>query len=298
MASPQLQTLIDIIRARPRTENPTIEQLRAGMDLMSANLPLAEGVGTEPVDAGGVPGEWLTPEGAAGGGTLLFLHGGGYVIGSVASHRSWVSRITKASAARTLLIDYRLGPEHPFPAAIEDATAVYRWLLAQGVDPARLAIAGDSAGGGLTAATLLALRDAGDTLPAVAALISPWLDLACAGESMSSKAEADPILSRELLQGWGAHYLNGADARAPLASPVYADLAGLPPLLVQVGTAEVLLDDSLRFAERARSAGVDVTLEPWDDMLHVWHMFYFILPEGQQAIERVGAWLGERVAGR
>jgi monoterpene epsilon-lactone hydrolase len=298
MASPRLQTLIDIIRARPRAENPTIEQLRAGMDMMSANLPMAEGVRTEPVDAGGVPGEWLIPEGA-GDGTLLFLHGGGYVIGSGASHRSWVSRVTKASSTRTLLIDYRLAPEHPFPAAVEDATAVYRWLLAQGVDAARLAVAGDSAGGGLTAATLLALRDAGDPLPAAAALISPWLDLACAGESMSSKAEADSILSQELLRGWAAHYLNGADARAPLASPVYGDLSGLPPLLVQVGTAEVLLDDSLRFAERARSAGVDVTLEPWDDMLHVWHMFYFMLPEGQQALDRVGTWLCQRmVAGR
>jgi len=295
MASPQLQTLIDIIRARRRTDNPTIEQLRAGMDMMSANLPLAEGIRAEPVDAGGVPGEWLDPEGAADGPTILLLHGGGYVIGSIASHRSWVSRITKASGARTLLIDYRLAPEHPFPAAVEDATAVYRWLLAQGVDPTRLAIAGDSAGGGLTAATLLALRDAGDPLPAAAALISPWLDLGCAGESMSSKAEADPILSQELLQGWAAHYLSGADARAPLASPVYADLAGLPPLLVQVGTAEVLLDDSLRFVERARTAGVDVTMEPWDEMPHVWHMFYFILPEGQQAIVRVGGWLGQRI---
>jgi acetyl esterase/lipase len=297
MPSPQLQTIIDMIRARPRVEDPSIEELRSGYDMVSASLPVAEGVYAEAVDAGGVRGEWLTPEDATGG-TLLFLHGGGYVIGSVASHRSWVSRVTKASGARTLLIDYRLAPEHPFPAAVDDATAAYRWLLAQEVEPARLAVAGDSAGGGLTAATLLALRDAGDPLPAAAALISPWLDLACAGESMTSKAEADPILRPDLLQGWAAHYLKGTDACEPLASPVYADLAGLPPLLVQVGTAEVLLDDSLRFAERAKAAGVDVTLEPWEDMLHVWHMFYFMLPEAQQALDRVGAWLGQRVAGR
>jgi acetyl esterase/lipase len=294
MTSPQLKTIIDMIRARPRVENPSIDEMRSGMDLMSANLPLADGVRAEAVDAGGVPGEWLTPE-DAGGGTLLFLHGGGYVIGSIASHRSWVSRVAKASGARTLLIDYRLAPEHPFPAAVDDATAAYRWLLAQGTEPARLAIAGDSAGGGLTAATLLSLRDAGDRLPAAAALVSPWLDLACEGDSMTSKAEADPIISRQLLLDWGAHYLNGADACNPLASPLYADHAGLPPLLIQVGTAEVLLDDSTRFAERAKTAGVDVTVEPWEDMLHVWHLFYFMLPEGQQAIERVGAWLGQRI---
>jgi acetyl esterase/lipase len=195
-----------------------------------------------------------------------------------------------------LIADYRLGPEHPFPAAVDDAVAAYRWMLAQHVDPASVVIAGDSAGGGLTAATLLALRDAGDALPAGGVLMSAWLDLTCESESMTSKAEQDPVLSRDGLRSWADYYLDGTDANSPLASPVHADLAGLPPLLVQVGTAEVLLDDSVRLAERAKAAGVDVTLEQWEEMVHIWHAMAAFVPEGQQAIDRVGEWVRERTA--
>jgi len=294
MPSPELATLIASMRTQPRALDITIAELRTGFDMMGGMSPMPDGVRCEAVDAEGVSAEWITPA-AVDERTILYLHGGGYVIGSIGSHRALVARIAIVARARALLIDYRLAPEHAYPAAVDDATAAYRWLLAQGVAPARLAIAGDSAGGGLTAATLVALRDAGDPLPAAAVCISPWLDLACSGESMRTKAADDPILSKERLSGWARHYLNGTDARTPIASPLYGDLSGLPPLLVQVGTAEVLLDDSLRYAARARAAGVDVTLEPWEEMIHIWPIF-FMLPEAQQAIDRVGAWLCQRIA--
>jgi acetyl esterase/lipase len=179
---------------------------------------------------------------------------------------------------------------------VEDATTAYRWLLGTGVNPAGVVIAGDSAGGGLTAATLVALRDAGDLLPAAGVCLSPWVDLEGIGESMTSKAEADPMVQRDELLDMAKAYLGGADPRTPLAAPLYADLRGLPPLLIHVGTAETLLDDATRLAARARAAGVDVTLEPWEDMIHVWHFMASILPEGQQAIDRIGEFIFERVS--
>lgn len=294
MASPELAGLIASMRAQPRALDVDTDELRRNFDLLGSMSPLPEGVRYEPVDAGGVAAEWITPA-AVDNRTVLYLHGGGYVIGSIGSHRAMIARIAIAARARALAVDYRLAPEHPYPAAVDDATAAYRWLLAQGIEPARVAIAGDSAGGGLTAAALLALRDAGDALPAAGVCISPWLDLACTAETMRTKAADDPVLTPERLRRWAGQYLNGADARTPVASPLYGDLSGLPPLLVQVGTAEVLLDDSLRFAERARAAGVDITLEPWDEMIHIWPIF-FMLPESQQAIERAGAWLRQRIA--
>jgi acetyl esterase/lipase len=190
-------------------------------------------------------------------------------------------------------VEYRLAPEHPFPAAVEDATAAYRWLLASGVRPAGIAIAGDSAGGGLTLATLVALRDAGDPLPAAAVCLSPWVDLEGIGDSMATKAAADPFVRKEMIQFMAQQYLGERSLRTPLAAPLYADLHGLPPLLIQVGTAETLLDDSTRIAERARAAGVSVTLDTWDNMIHVWQLFAPMLPEGQQAIERIGAFIRE-----
>jgi len=293
MPSLELAAIIAMLRANPITIG-TVEQVRAGLDAAEA-FPLAEGVRSELTDVTGLSGEWLIPDSPAVGRTILHLHGGGYVCGSIKSHRALASRIAVAAAAPVLLIEYRLGPEHPHPAAVDDAIAAYRWLLKQRVDPAQLVVAGDSAGGGLTAATLLALRDAGDPLPAAAVLMSPWTDLACAGESMTSCAEIDPVLGPATLREWAGYYLNGSDARAPLASPVYGDLSRLPPLLIQVGSAEVLLDDSTRLAERAQAAGVDVTLEVWDGMIHVWHAFAMMLPEGQQAIDRIGAWVQERL---
>ena len=295
MASQQLQVIIQMIRSQPDLHGAPVEQRRAAFEAVTQMFPVPDDVKSEPVDAGGIPAEWIAAPGADPERVIYYLHGGGYAMGSINTHREMVSRISRASGARALAIDYRLAPEHPFPAAVEDATAAYRWLLSAGVDPARLVIAGDSAGGGLTVATLVALRDAGDSLPAAAVCLSPWVDMEGIGESMTTKAEADPMVNREdLLEGAQA-YLGGADPRTPLAAPLYADLKGLPPLLIHVGTAETLLDDSTRLAERAKAAGVDVTLEPWDDMIHVWQFVASMLAEGQQAIDRIGGFIREHV---
>jgi len=265
------------------------------MEAVTWLLPVPDDVKCEPVDAGGVPSEWISAPGADAERVIHYLHGGGYSMGSIKTHREMVSRLSRAAGARALAIDYRLAPENPFPAAVEDSTAVYRWLLSTGVDPARLVIAGDSAGGGLTVATLVALRDAGDPLPAAAVCLSPWVDMEGIGESMTTKAEVDPMVQREDLLEGAKEYLAGADPRAPLAAPIYADLSGLPPLLIHVGGAETLLDDSTRLADRAKAAGVDVTLEVWDEMFHVWQYCAAILPEGQQAIDRIGEFIREHI---
>jgi monoterpene epsilon-lactone hydrolase len=291
MPSRQLQMIIETLRSRPAMAALSIEDQRAAFDALASQFPLAEDVRRDPVDAAGVPAEWITTPEALHERGIYYLHGGGYTLGSINTHREMISRLSRAARARALAIDYRLAPEHPFPAAVEDSTAAYRWLLAIGVDPARLVIAGDSAGGGLTVATLVALRDAGDPLPAAAVCLSPWVDLEGLGESMTTRAGVDPMVQREELLQHVKVYLGDAHPRTPLAAPLYADLRGLPPLLIQVGTAETLLDDSTRLAERAKAAGVDVVLEPWDDMIHVWQFCAAILPEGQQAIDRIGEFI-------
>jgi monoterpene epsilon-lactone hydrolase len=288
MASKELQKVIEFLRSQPALDDQSIEEQRATIEANSTCYPLPQDIRCQPVEAGGVPAEWITTPESDEERIIYYLHGGGYIAGSITSHREVTSRLARAAQARALLIDYRLAPENPFPAAVEDAVSGYRWLLSQGVNPDRVVIAGDSAGGGLAAATIVALRDAGEPLPAAAVALSPWADMECLGESMVTRAEADPMVSRDALLNMAKHYLGNNDPRTPLASPIYADLSGLPPLLVQVGTAEVLHDDATRLAERAESAGVEVVLEPWGDMVHVWHSFAAILPEGQQAIERVG----------
>ena len=295
MASEQLQTIIQVLRSQPVQEGLTFEEMRAGFEQMTSFFPVPADVRCEQVDAGGVSAEWIMTPQATAERVIFYLHGGGYAIGSVKTHRELISRISRAAGARALAIDYRLAPEHPFPAAVEDATTAYRWLLENGVEPTRIVIAGDSAGGGLTVATLVVLRDAGDPLPAAGVCLSPWVDLEGIGESMTARAEVDPMVQRDGLLAMAKAYLGDANPRLPLAAPLYADLTGLPPLLIQVGTAETLLDDSTRLAERARSAGVDVVLEPWEDMIHVWHLFASMLPEGQQAVDRIGEFIRERV---
>ena len=296
MSRQQLQQLVQMLKAQPIAGHPTVQETRANFEQMAALFPVAADVKCEPVSAGGVKAEWVTAPGADAGRAVLYLHGGGYVIGSINTHRDLAGRISRAAKARTLLIDYRLAPEHPFPAAVEDSVAAYRWMLAQGLKASRIAAAGDSAGGGLTVATLVAIRDAKIPVPAAGVCLSPWIDLEGLGDSMKSKASIDPIVQKEGLLEMAAHYLNGQDARSPLAAPLYADLAGLPPLLVQVGTAETLLDDSTRLAERARKAGVKVTLEPWNDMIHVFQVFAPMLDEGQQAIDKIGEFVRANAA--
>lgn len=296
MSKQQLDSLIQMLKAQPIDPNATIEKTRAGFEQMTVMLPVEPDVKCEPVDAGGVKAEWVSAPGADAGRVILYLHGGGYVIGSINTHRAISGRISRAAKARVLLIDYRLAPEHPFPAAVEDSIAAYRYLLAQGTRPGRLAIAGDSAGGGLTIATLVAIKEAKLPMPAAGVGLSPWVDMEGIGESMTTKAKADPMVQKDGLLQMAAAYLGGKDPRSPLAAPLYADLSGLPPLLIQVGTAETLLDDSTRLAERARKSGVNVTLEPWENMVHVWQAFAPILDEGQQAIDKIGAFVLKHTA--
>jgi acetyl esterase/lipase len=296
MASQALHAIIQMLTSRPIPENPTVDEMRTGFNMLAAKFPLAADVTCTRTAAAGIPAAWIVAPGADPGRVILYLHGGGYVIGSIDTHRELAGRLSRAAAARVFIIDYRLAPEHPFPAAVEDATAAYRWLLQNGTTPSRTVIAGDSAGGGLTIATLVALRDAGMPLPAAGVCLSPWTDMEGIGESMAARAHLDPMVQHDRLLHMASLYLNGADPRAPLAAPLYANLTGLPPLLIQVGTAETLFDDATRLADRAKAAGVDVTLEAWDEMIHVWQLFAAMLPEGQQAINRIGEYIRQRAA--
>jgi acetyl esterase/lipase len=282
--------VVGLLRSRPAPSGATVQAIREHMDSMARVFPVPGDVVAEPVRAGGFPAEWIAAPPFDPGRAVLYLHGGAYVFGSLRSHRELASRVARAAGARALAIEYRLAPEHPFPAAVDDAVEAYRWMLAQGIKPEKIAIAGDSAGGGLTVATLVALRDAGEPLPAAGVCLSPWVDLEGLGASMTLQAARDPIIQKANLLEMAAHYLGGADAKSPLASPLHADLAGLPPLFIQVSTAETLYDDAIRLAERAKGAGVDVTLDPWEDLLHVWHIFPMV-PEAREAIDRVGRFL-------
>ena len=290
MASPELDRAIAMFRAgKAETQAfTTVEEFRVWYEQFTAQFELPEDAVFEQVGAGGVSAEWISTPGVAEDRVVMYLHGGGYMIGSMRTHRSPLSYLSRVSDARVLELNYRLAPEHPFPAAVEDSVAAYRWLLAEGVSPRRIAIGGDSCGGGLTIATLVALKYFGDPLPAAGISHSGWTDLAHTGDTFETKAEEDPLIDKEMLEGMAAAYLGDRSRTTPLASPYYADLQGLPPLLVQVGTAEVLLDDSLRLADRAKEAGVDVTLEVWDDMPHVWQAFASFLPEAREALDHCG----------
>jgi monoterpene epsilon-lactone hydrolase len=296
MASPELQMLIDAKRADPYSPTKTIEELRGASAATGVAIPLPDGATYAIVDANGVNAEWVEAAGSSQDRTFMFIHGGGYYRGSAAGSRATAAYISAATEARVFSTDYRLAPEHPFPAAIDDVLTAYQWVLSQGVDPKRTVVGGVSAGGGLTLALLLKLKDIGGTLPAAAVPISAWTDMKQTGETLVSKADVDPTISKAYLDRMSESYLNGADPGTPLASPLYGDLSGLPPLLVQVGTAETLMDDSRVFAERATSAGVDVTYEPWEDMIHGWHGSPHILPEAREAIVSIGNYF-KRVVG-
>ncbi len=262
---------------------------------MLARLP--EGVEASPVEAGGVAAEWVRRRGGAEAPVILYVHGGGYVSGSCRDHRAMVAKFVLGCEVGVLQYDYRLAPEHPFPAAVEDSVAVYRWLLEQGHSPSRVAVVGESAGGGLALALLLALKERGLPQPAAAVAMSPWTDLACTGDSYRTRAGVclSPPGSWEV---FSAHYLGGADAKNPLASPLYGALEGLPPLFITVGGDEILLDDGRRFGERARAAGVEVVLEVGEGLLHCYPLLPSFLPESRAALERifrfVKAHLGEK----
>jgi len=304
MRSPEMQAAVDLMWSSKDTNEatvqvgssddagrPSIEQRRAAIELLGDFFVPPDDVVRSQVSARGVPGVWLTNPTSAPDRVLLYLHGGAYQIGSSHSHGELAARIARSAGTRALVIDYRLAPEHPFPAAVHDALAAYSWLLEEeGIPASSVVVAGDSAGGGLVAALLVAARDRGLALPAGAAMLSAWTDMTGSGESYRTRHDDDPILVGEWLIGAGREYLGGADARDPLASPLFADLAGLPPLLLQVGTAEILQDDSVGFARSAQTAGVDVTLEVNEELPHVFQIIANA-PEAVAATERIGDFL-------
>ncbi len=278
-----------------RKSDESIEHFRADLDWYGDLMPLPLGTVIERLRIGEMPAAWVHVGQYDPSLTILYLHGGGFIMGSIRSHRSLIARISRAARARTLALDYRLAPEYPFPAAHEDSLAAYRWLLSQGVHPEHIVIAGDSAGGNLTLSMLLALRDAGEPLPAAAVCLSPATDLSGQGETLLTLAKRDPVLTLPLAAVMARAYLGNNDPLAPHVSPLYGDPSGLPPLLIQVGSEEMLLSDSTRFAERAAAAGVDVTLDVWDGMWHVWQFLGSYLPEGQEAIGRAGRFIREHI---
>jgi monoterpene epsilon-lactone hydrolase len=270
----------------------SIAHRRAQAAAFAAQQPPAPpGLRVAPTTLGGVPAEAIEVDDGPGPNTFLHLHGGGYVMGDPAGSRGFTTVLALATRARVISLDYRLAPEHRFPAAVDDALAAYAALLASGVAPSRIAIGGESAGGGLAVAALLAIRDAGLRLPACAVALSPWVDLTCAGGSHASRADRDPLLTQGILLEMADQYLFGQDPRAPQASPAVADLRGLPPLLIQVGADEVLLDDAITLAQRAEAAGVPTRLEVWPEMIHVWQMFAGALPEADDAIQKIAGFL-------
>jgi monoterpene epsilon-lactone hydrolase len=298
MASPQLQNIIQMLKQRPVREDVSFQEVRSAFEGLATMYPPDESVKREKADANGVPGEWITKEGVPTDTTIFYIHGGAWTVGSVNTHARLVSNICAASDARAFSIDYRLAPEHPYPAGSDDCLTAYKWLLEdQKVDPARLVIAGDSAGGNLTLVTLLRIRDGGLPLPAAAVCLSPATDMTASGESYTSRREADPMLggapdgSRRVQEA----YCPGEDLKNPYISPLYGNLKGLPPLLIHVGDAEILLSDSVDFAQRAKESGVDVTLEVWDEMIHVFQFFAPMLPEGVEAINVIGKFVKSHV---
>ena len=292
-------TEIGALRAKlaSRLRSDDYRQRRRDMDAGFLQYGIARDVTVEPVSANGVRAEWTSTPQDNRDAALLYVHGGGYVIGSLDSHRHLVSEAGRAAKAWALALDYRLAPEYPFPAAVEDAVAGYRYLLSRGIRPGCIAIAGDSAGGGLVVAAMLAIREAGLAQPACGWCISPWIDMEGIGETMSSKAEADPMVQREPLLEMAGLYLGGANPRSPLAAPIYADLRGLAPLLIQVGAAETLLDDAIRLAKVAGAADVRVDLQIWPEMVHVWHLFHPELKAGRRAIEAGGYYVRATITG-
>ena len=271
----------------------TIEEQRTRQEKMSKYAKLPADIQCQPINVEGISAEWINAPDADLG-VILYLHGGAYALGSINVHREFIARLALATKMRCLAINYRLAPEHPFPAALEDATAAYHWLLTQGVDPSQIIIAGDSAGGGLALVTMVTLRDAGEQLPAGAVCISPWTDLSLTGASIERKSKLDPILNPISLDMYAKYYAGEYELTSPLISPLYADLHELPPLLIQVGADEILVDDAIRLAEKARDASVDVTLEIWDEMFHIFQLIPF-LPETKKAIGSIAEFVSQNL---
>jgi monoterpene epsilon-lactone hydrolase len=276
--------------------NLSVQEQRTRMDeLARRGIRLPRGVTVRTVRAGGIHAEWIEPIGINPERAILYLHGGGYCLGSLDTHRGLAARLALASQARVLIIAYRLAPEHPFPAALEDSLAAYRWMIGQGIPPHCISVGGDSAGGGLTLATAVSLRDAGEPLPAALFLLSPWTDLTVSDESIHTKRPVDPIFgSNGDRLGFAPAYLGAHDPAHPMISPLFADLHGLPPALIHVGSDEILLDDSTRLEEKLKAAGVNTRLKFWTGMWHVFQIFAPYVPEAQQSIDQIGEFIYQR----
>ncbi len=294
MSSIVLEQLIAQLKANAPDLTRDASAVRGDFSAMMSSLPLIESLSHQEGGLGGMPGIWGQGPWSSPNRVLLYLHGGAYVFGSARDYLSLAANLSEACEARFFALDYRLAPENPHPAAVEDALAAYRGLLEKGFKPEQIVIAGDSAGGGLTIALLLAVRDAGLPMPAAAATFSPWVDLSLSGGSMHSRSSADYLLNRAGLASMATHYLAGQSPCAPLISPIEADLHGLPPLLIQVGSHEVLLSDAIRLAERAGMADIEVQLQVWPAMFHVWQMFAFAIDEAREALVSAGNFLRER----
>ncbi len=294
MPSEQASRFWDMLRAMPKDDTPSIEQRRQG-DAHAEDL-CSEPQGVSFTPAPEVKGLWATPEAARPGAAILHFHGGGYVQGAPIARRKTAGHLALAARARALLPTYRLAPEHPFPAALEDAVAAYQWLLGNGAEAGRVVISGDSAGGGLALATVLALRERGLALPAGIVAISLWGDMTCSGESMKLRVHTDMSCNTDGLMELVGLYLRGHDPRDPQVSPVFADFSGFPPILCVVGSEETLLDDSVRIVRAAGLARVDATLYIGAGMQHVWPIFYGAFPEADAAIEMMGDWIRARTA--
>jgi monoterpene epsilon-lactone hydrolase len=290
---------ITLLRERAKSP-PTLEQFRCEFDALNAAIPLTDGCRHESINEAGVSGDRLTPRGSNGQRALLYHHGGGHTFGSPQSHRHLVARLAEAAGVVGFNMFYRLAPEHPYPAGLEDAVANYRWLLDQGFKPQDVIMSGESAGGNLTVALVLKLRELGLPQPGGLYLLSPWLDLEHKGRSHQQMAQADVVLNKALVEGCAAAYCAGGTSRAdPLVSPLHADLRGLPPVLVQVGSSEILLSDSLDFAAAAALAGVDVTLRSWPDQVHGWPIFHPAMPvSATRAMAEAARWIGQCLAGQ
>jgi monoterpene epsilon-lactone hydrolase len=295
MAQTEIEDIRALLQSKPRPVGWAARRER--LDAIGCVWPVAKDVKLKPVDVSGIPGEWSFAPGSDDSRVLMFFHGGGYCSGSIVSHRRMVTEAGRAAGMRTLAIAYRLAPEHPFPAACNDAFTAWRFLRDQGIPAAQIAIGGDSAGAGLTVALITRLRDAHEELPACAWLVSPWTDLTLSGATLVTKAAIDPIIHKEYLNELVEAYLPAqVERNDPRVSPLYADLRNFPPLLIQVGSAETLLDDAVRFARAAGAADAAVTLEIWPHMIHAWHLWNAHLEDGRRALATTGSFIRAHIA--
>ncbi len=293
MASEASNSIIEYLRNNVHLDEAGLspQQLRDNMTAMAGGMTAPAGIDFEPATIAGIPALWVRPSGGATDAALLYLHGGGYVIGSPDTHRNITAHLAQRLGCAVLSLDYGLAPERPHPAAVNDAVAAYRWLLGHGFSASRLAIAGDSAGGGLTLAALMKLRDDGIALPAAAVPISPWTDMTLSGATMRTMAGQDPLCNAEGLGRMAKWFVGDGDASDPYASPVFGDFVGLPPLLIQVGEIETLRDDAVRVERAAIAAGVACELEIFPEMIHVFQAFVGMVPEADGALDKIGVFL-------